>query len=151
MADTEINPVANAFSLKTPKLLQGRIDNLVAKTDLMTVIVKVYATGGENAMHKHPQEDHAFIVLQGQATFHLESDDNIKICNKNDGIMLPKGTSYWFANSASENLVMLRVGAARMRPESSRTFPDGRPFSGLKKENKDLLEPIVAPGEFFSL
>lgn len=147
---TEVKPAAQLFSLKTPLLSEGRMDNHVAQTDLMKVTVKVYAAGGENAMHMHPHEDHAFIIMQGQATFHLETDDNIKILNKNDGVMLPKGTSYWFLSSAGENLVMLRFGAATIRPENWRAFPDGRPFVGMPKENK-RIEPVVVPGQFFSL
>ena len=150
MAETAAASTATLFSLKSPKLADGRMDNHVAKTDLMSVIVKVYASGGENAMHQHPHEDHAFVVLEGQATFHLGTDDNIKVCNKYDGVMLPKGTNYWFQSSAPENLVMLRMGAAQARPENWRAFPDGKPFVGKPKENK-RIEPVVVPGEFVAV
>ena len=69
---------AQVFDLRTPYLDQGRTTDLRAHTDLMTIIAKVYAEGGENGMHNHPHEDHSFIVLEGEATFHIESDDNVK-------------------------------------------------------------------------
>ena len=123
---TEVKPAAQLFSLKTPMLSEGRMDNHVAQTDLMKVTVKVYAAGGENAMHMHPHEDHAFIVLQGQATFHLETDDNIKVLNKNDGVMLPKGTSYWFLSSAGKTSSC----CALARPRSARKTGAPSPMAG---------------------
>ena len=145
---TTVRPEAKFFSMKTPLMAQGRMDNYVARTDLMTVTVKVYAAGGENAMHMHPYEDHAFIVLQGQATFRIDSDDNVRVVNPNEGVMLPKTVCYWFQSSAPENLVMLRVGAALKWPEDGRAFPDGRPFAGDSYENKEV-EKIFLDGQFF--
>mgnify|MGYP000508567214 CR=1 FL=1 len=78
------------------------------------------------------------------------TDDNVKVCRKYDGVMLPKGTNYWFQSSAPENLVMLRFGAAQIRPENWRAFPDGKPFVGLNKENK-RIKPAVVPGEFVAV
>ena len=146
---TAAKPEATFFSLKTPLLAQGRFDNRVARTDLMTMIVKVYASGGENAMHQHLTEDHSFIVLEGQATFHIGTDDNIHVCNKYEGVMLPKGACYWFQSSAPENLVMLRAGASTSWPKDDRAFPDGRPFEGHSVENK-REEMIPLSGRYFA-
>ena len=49
---------AKFFNLQSPLLSQGRLDNIVAATPLLSVVVKVYASGGENAMHMHATEDH---------------------------------------------------------------------------------------------
>ena len=147
--DTGTETTAQFFKLKSPLLAQGRLNNVVARTSLLQVIVKVYAAGGENAMHKHPYEDHAFIVMQGQATFHIETDDNVKVVNKYEGVMLPRGVNYWFLSSGTENLVLLRMGAAEKWPDDWRAFPNGRPFVGLAKENKQV-ERIDLPGQFFA-
>ena len=149
MTDTETKPKAQFFSLKTPLLSEGRLDNIVARTDLMSLTVKVYAEGGENAMHKHPHEDHAFIVMQGQATFHTETDDNVNVVNKNEGVMIPKGVCYWFHSSGAENLVMIRPGAAAVKEGPGRLFPDGRPFVNMPKENKRGKQ-VILPGKFFA-
>jgi mannose-6-phosphate isomerase-like protein (cupin superfamily) len=139
---------AQIFDLRTPYLRQGRTTEVRANTDLLTVTVKVYAEGGENAMHCHPEEDHAFIVIEGQATFHIDSDDNIKVINPLEGVMLPKGTFYWFESTGDRNLVMIRPGAARERGMASRLTPDGRPIPGDSLENK-RVERIEAPGPGF--
>ncbi len=61
-------PTQEVFWLRTPYLSEGRSDTVVARTDQITVRVKVYAEGGENALHAHMEEDHAFILLEGEAT-----------------------------------------------------------------------------------
>ena len=113
-------------------------------------------------MHAHVKEDHAFIVLQGQATFHINTDDNVKVVNKHEGVMLPRGVLYWFQSSAAENLVMLRVAASEewVKNERSNPYgrdfdgtdgrlgPDGRSLPGNSIENKQV-DPIVIPGKFF--
>lgn len=159
---TATRPQAQFFNLKSQFLSQGRLDNIVATTPLLSVVVKVYASGGENAMHMHANEDHSFIVLQGQATFRINSDDNIKVVNKNEGVMLPRGVLYWFQSSAAENLVMLRVGASEEWVKHERSNPyrgdfdgtdgrlgsDGLPLPGDSIGNKQV-DPIVMPGKFF--
>jgi mannose-6-phosphate isomerase-like protein (cupin superfamily) len=148
---------AQVFDLRTPYLRQGRTTEVRARTDLMTVTIKVYAEGGENAMHCHPYEDHAFIVVEGQATFHLGSDDNVRVVDKYEGVMLPKGAFYWFESSGNENLVMIRTGANHPLPGRDacdnsepvgRMTPSGRPIPGNSPENKSV-ERIEAPGAGF--
>lgn len=139
---------ATTFSLKTPLLSKGRSMDLLASTDLMTAHVKVYAEGGENAMHTHSREDHIFVVLAGQATFHLEQDGNTAALNRNEGILLPKGAYYWFQSSGEENLVLLRVGASRDRSGDDRVNPSGQPLPGGSAANKHI-EGVPLPGRFF--
>jgi quercetin dioxygenase-like cupin family protein len=100
------------FDLRTPLLQQGITTDWRAKTEHLSIAVKVYADGGENRMHAHNYEDHSFVVLAGQATFHVGTDENVKVLNKWEGIVLPRDTEYWFQSTPSEgNLVMLRIAA----------------------------------------
>ena len=69
---------------------------LFAQTDALKVRIKVYAEGGENGLHTHNDEDHAFVILQGQATFH-NADGQDTVINKYEGIMLPRGAFYRIA------------------------------------------------------
>jgi mannose-6-phosphate isomerase-like protein (cupin superfamily) len=55
----------------------------------------VYAADGENGLHPHPNEDHTFVVLQGEAKFYRPNDETRTI-GKNEGVLLPYGTFYWF-------------------------------------------------------
>jgi len=145
----QTRPKAAFFSMRTPLLQQGRTTDIVARTDLLTVTTKVYAAGGENALHAHPTEDHSFIVLQGQATFHTGDDDTVTVVNRYEGIMLPAGALYWFNSSGGENLVMIRVGASTdPRGMGNRVHPDGTAFPGDSAENNEM-ERIEIPGAYF--
>ena len=144
----ETRPAVEVFNLKTPYLSQGRTTDLRAETELMTIIMKAYAEGGENGMHNHPHEDHSFLVLEGEATFRIERDDNTKIVGRLEGIMLPKGTNYWFSSSGNQNLIMIRVGAKYPGARSGRLTPDGRDIPGNSEENKEVPR-IERPGPGF--
>ena len=145
---TQTKQAAEVFNLRTPYLKQGRTTDIRARTDLMTVTMKVYAEGGENGMHNHPHEDHSFIVLEGEATFHLETDDNIKVVRRYEGILLPKKVNYWFQSTGDQNLVMVRVGAYYPGERPGRLTPDGRDIPGNSVENKQV-ERIERAGRGF--
>src|SRR6266571_126692 len=131
----EAAPKAQIFSLKAPLLSSGRTNLSVAKTNRLKLRVKVYAEGGENGLHTHKDEDHAFVVLQGQATFRDENDNTI-VVNKYEGIMLPHGAYYYFQSSGDENLVLLRVGAGRESEGNFRVGTNGVPLT--REENKHI-------------
>lgn len=135
------------FQLRTQLLSQGRSDFTLANTDLMTVRIKCYAQGGENALHMHPAEDHIFVVLDGAARF-VGKDGEIGVLEKNQGIMLPRGVYYRFESCGETPLVMLRVGAAKERPKVSRINPEGKPLLGNSIENKHE-EGVPIEGRYY--
>ena len=144
----ETKQAASVYNLRTPYLAQGRTTDVRARTDLMTITAKVYAEGGENAMHHHPHEDHSFIVLEGEATFHIELDENTKVVSRYEGVMLPKGVNYWFQSTGGQNLVMIRVGASYPGEKRGRLTPDGQDIPGDSIENK-TVERIEHAGKRF--
>ena len=144
----ETKQAAHVFDLRTPYLEQGRTTDVRARTDLMTVTMKVYAEGGENAMHNHPHEDHSFIVLEGEATFHIETDENTKVVTRYEGVMLPKNVNYWFQSTGRQNLVMIRVGASYPGEKRGRLTPEGHDIPGDSIENK-TVERIERQGKRF--
>ena len=139
------HPKVQLFSLKTPLLSAGQTNTPVAGTDLLKVRVKVYAEGGENELHAHFDEDHSFVVLQGQATFHDDAG-NTNVVNKYEGILLPKGSYYYFQSSGNENLVLLRMGAGRKPGDENRFGTQGRPLTA--EENK-RVPGVPIPGAYF--
>lgn len=141
----EARPKAQVFSLKTPLLSSGRTNLEVAATDLLKLRVKVYAEGGENGLHTHKDEDHSFVILQGQATFHDEQG-NVTVVNRYEGILLPRGAFYRFQSTGEENLVLLRVGAGREPEGDFRVGPHGRP---LTREENRHIDGTPIPGRFF--
>jgi mannose-6-phosphate isomerase-like protein (cupin superfamily) len=140
-------PKAQYFSLKEPLLSSGKTQRRFAKGDLLNLAIKVYAEGGENGLHTHKDEEHSFVVLQGQGVFYDETGAET-VLKKNEGILLPRGAFYRFEAIGDENLVMLRIGAGREwdRTKAPRIGTNGRPLT--KEENKHV-DGTVIPGKFF--
>ena len=137
-------PRAYTFSLKTPYMKQGRVTQLVAETENMWIHTKINAEGGENEIHCHRDEDHSFIVLEGQMSVFDETGREMKV-EKYQGVMIPKGAYYRYHNTGPDNLVVIRVGAGiKGKPqggEEMRVRPDGKPLPAYSAENK-TIEPI---------
>lgn len=154
------------FTLRnTPLLEQGTIYDPLATAENLWVNLKVYASGGENALHSHAGEDHAFIVLQGKATFTFV-DGSTRVVEKYDGVMLPKNAKYKFEADEAENLVMIRVGGG-VRTETGlanltsfgtpkdviakTTLANGEVKVGNDKKNGESSKKrVYAPGKFFA-
>ena len=99
------------FSMRNEPLLeQGTSYEPLATAENLWVNLKVYASGGENALHSHAGEDHSFIILQGKATFTF-GDGSTRLVRQFEGVMIPKNVLYKFEADEAENLVMVRVGA----------------------------------------
>ena len=147
----EEKPHAQKFSLRTPYMKQGRVTQLVAETDNMWIHTKINYEGGENEIHTHLDEDHSFIVLEGQMSVFDEKGNEMKL-EKYQGVMLPKGAYYRYLNTGKENLVVLRIGAGiKGQPQGGvemRVRPDGKPLLADSAENKTVVP--VEDNRFFA-
>jgi quercetin dioxygenase-like cupin family protein len=104
---------ASKFTMRgLPLLLEGASFDALANSENLWLSAKVYSSGGENALHIHTLEDHAFVVLKGKATFYF-ADGSQQEAIEFEGVMIPKGIAYRFEADEAENLVLLRVGAAQ--------------------------------------
>jgi mannose-6-phosphate isomerase-like protein (cupin superfamily) len=150
--ESQEKPRAYTFSLKTPYMKQGRVTQLVAETANMWIHTKINAEGGENEIHAHLDEDHSFIVLEGEMSVFDEKGNELQV-KQYQGVMIPKGAYYRYLNTGSGNLVVIRIGAGvKGQPqggEEMRVRPDGRPLAAGSVENK-TLPPIEMPGKFFA-
>lgn len=144
-------PKAQKFSLRTPYMKQGRVTQLVAETENMWIHTKINYEGGENEIHCHLDEDHSFIVLEGQMSVFDEKGNEQKI-EKYQGIMIPKGAYYRYLNTGKENLVVIRVGAGikgnAQGGVEMRVRPDGKPLLADSAENKTV--PPVEDTRYFA-
>jgi mannose-6-phosphate isomerase-like protein (cupin superfamily) len=144
---TPLQRNAHAFKLRAQLLKQGRTDTVMAQTDAMQIRLKIYASGGENALHTHLKEDHTFLVLQGSARFYDENEV-ITDVGKNSGMFIPAGAYYRFEATSKEELVMFRVGARKGGEGPSRLNIRGEPMDGHSDENK--TEPVIyKDGQFY--
>ncbi len=108
---------AYIFSMRNlPLLEQGTTYDSLATAPNLWLSIKVYASGGENAFHAHRAEDHAFIVLNGEANFTFGDGSQRKV-GTHQGVMLPRNVAYKFEADTRENLVLLRVGGGQRAME----------------------------------
>ncbi len=154
------------FSMRnTPLLEQGTTYDPLATAENLWVNLKVYASGGENALHSHGGEDHAFVVMQGKATFTF-GDGSTRAVGQYEGVMLARDVLYRFEADEAENLVMLRVGGG-VRTEkgldrltgfgtprdvtAKTTFAGGAIKEARSVKNGESSKPrVYAPGKFFA-
>src|SRR5262249_7369490 len=118
---------ATRFSMRgAPLLSEGASYDGLATADNLWLSLKVYSSGGENALHAHTVEDHAFVVLQGRGTFYF-GDGSTSDVIQYEGIMIPKGVTYRFEADETENLVLLRVGGAQRKTNDTAVTKTGTP------------------------
>jgi len=143
---TEGNP--QFFKLRAQLLDDGRDIVPLAETENLWTWIKVYASGGENVLHAHVNEDHMFVVLNGRAKFYGPNKEE-KELGRNEGLMLPAGTSYYFNCTSEEPLVLLRVGSrANDGDLKMRLGPDGDEIRGGTKKNK-WKAPVRREGAYY--
>ncbi len=107
--ESEGDVLPQVYAVTTPLLAQGRSHKGLAGTDRFEIVIKCYASGGENYLHAHTEEDHSFVVLSGEATFHGPKG-KIASLGRNQGILIPRGAYYSFQSSGNTPLVLLRFG-----------------------------------------
>lgn len=131
--------VPSFFHIRGKLPIQGRTNSVLGASRHMNVVLKTYASGGENEIHAHSNEDHLFVVMQGEATFYGPRGETRDVA-KNDCVLVPAFAYYWFLAKEGEPLVMLRVGAA-IDPDSdilARIDTEGKPFDGYSEKNKEV-------------
>ncbi len=156
---------ASKFTMRgLPLLSEGASFDALANAENLWLSAKVYSSGGENALHIHTLEDHAFVILKGKATFHF-ADGTQQEAIQFEGVMIPKGIAYRFEADPGENLVLLRVGAAQrtttgLGPLVKSASPlelkdttidyDGSVKDGRDPKTGTPSKPIIPiPGAFF--
>ena len=136
------------LTLRTQLVSAGHTRDLLAETEGVTFHIHCYGPkGGENGLHAHVDEDHIFVVLQGEAQF-SGLNGPLPVLRKNQALMLPKGCFYSFSNEGSEPLVMIRFGAIDKNARGDRLDPQGKPIPGRGKQ-PGAKPPQFIAGKFF--
>lgn len=138
------------FDLETQLLSKGKATHLRGESELMSVAMKCHAEGGEVSLHCHAAEDHMFVVLQGEATYHVGKEEKEVVLRRHQGILLPRGTYYRFISTGDENLVQLRVGAGAGGAKAMMVRHDvkGDDLDPLS-EADHYVAPVPVAGKFF--
>ena len=136
------------FEIKPQMVSRGKKSQRLARTDLIGASVQVAAEGGETNMHSHPHTDSIWIVLDGEATFYGAgpggSDKVAAKMKKNSGLLLKRGTPYWFESSGTTPLVILHLTARDPNAKSENSRVNFRPRTRVGSEGAVVIE-----GEYF--
>lgn len=117
MAQTVESPAQayTVYDVEATKVVRGH-SQAVARSEMLTVLVHRWPSGGEIQLHTHPFQDAAWTVIQGRVKFYGESDNVMAELTPHQGIFIPGGTYYWFENTGDEELVMTRISTAVPEP-----------------------------------
>lgn len=149
--DFDKTPPPSRFRLRAQLLDAGSESRILAETDSLQMKIRVYAAHeGENAMHAHHNQDHSFVVLQGQARFYGPRGEAWEL-GRNEGIMLPEGAYYCFENSGDDPLVVMRIATMM----SDKGDPEKRlgvheqQIDAHTTENRRPEKIVYRDGEFY--
>lgn len=100
------------FSYRKPETLKGgKAIVQLAQSDIIRGRVQIVREGGENNLHSHNGMDGFWLVLRGRVKFYGPGDELIAELSQHEGILLPRGTQYWFESSGEEDLELLQMAA----------------------------------------
>lgn len=148
LANADNRPVPHFLNMRTRLPTEGKFDVPLAATDRLWLVLKTYASGGENELHAHPNEDHVFVVMQGQAEFFGPKNER-RVVGKHECVLLPRGTIYSFKAFGDEALVLLRVGAVVDPADDPiyRVDLNGEKMDGFSAENRHV-QPVLGDRYF---
>jgi mannose-6-phosphate isomerase-like protein (cupin superfamily) len=129
------------FKIRPQLLSAGKQTTVLAKTDVLTGTVMVADTGGETIVHAHQAMDQMFVVLAGRARFYSSLDEVAAELGPMEGILVPRGATYWYEKISEENMVLFRAAAIAQLAE--------RTTVRFSEQLKPLPPPVVREGEYF--
>ncbi len=92
----------------------------LARSDILSAGVQVVGEGGETNLHAHTATDEFWLVIGGRARFYGEGDVMTGDLGIHDGILIPRGSKYWFESVGEEPLEIVRFGATLPNTKSER-------------------------------
>jgi mannose-6-phosphate isomerase-like protein (cupin superfamily) len=99
------------FEASPEPISQGKSHQFLCRSDILNGSVQVVADGGENNLHAHTASDEIWLVLDGEVAFYTEEEQEVARLGPRGGLLIPRGTPYWFASTGETPLVIMRFGA----------------------------------------
>ncbi len=136
----EVNPVL---------LSEGKSITNLMNSDLITFTVQVVASGGENSLHAHSNIDAIWFVLGGEVTFYADGDQQVAKLSKHDGLLIPRGTPYWFDSTSDDPLVILHITARDPSIVGKRIAYAPRKYAGVAEGDLPERRVTALEGQRF--
>ena len=136
-------------SLDRRNARHGRVDMATGALSYIAVF-KTAPRRGEPTFHQHPDSDQILFVLDGECT--ARSLDGEEVLKPNDGVLIPAGSYYGFANTGEGDMYFLSmrtessggryIGYAPDSPSGVRVNISEEMFSA-KPEKDDLVVYVI--------
>jgi mannose-6-phosphate isomerase-like protein (cupin superfamily) len=99
------------FRYETPDLAPDEVKrvSVVCESGILTLLVQLVKSGGENNLHYHTNSETCWMVLRGRARFYGLDDKLLGELGPFDGILIPGGSRYRFEKTGAEDLEMLQM------------------------------------------
>jgi len=111
MIEEEVPAPFKVAKIQPQMVSRGKMGNSLFKTDILGTTVQVVTEGGETNLHAHAGSDATWLVVSGQASFYGKDNKVVARLDKNEMLLIPRGTPYWFESSSKEPLVIVRFSA----------------------------------------
>jgi len=111
--DTGTQTGIRTFRYKKPENLgkSGKAIVQLAESDIIRGRVQIVREGGENNLHSHKGMDGFWMVLRGRVRFYGPGDQVIGEFAEHEGILLPRGSQYWFEKVGEGDLELLQMAS----------------------------------------
>ena len=98
----------------------GKAIARLVRGERVVASVQVLRQGGENNLHSHSGSDGLWFVLSGSVNWYGDGDEFVAKLDKHDGILVPRGTPYWFEQTGDEALELLHIVSKDLTVEDKR-------------------------------
>ena len=148
-----VETAPRAFTYDRPQLERERHVVMLAQTDRMMAAVQVLKSGGENNLHSHTNLDGFWMVLKGRVRFYGDGDALLGEFGPYSGILIPRGSRYWFESCSDEPLELLQVEAFNVPLRNMKSvFADRVNFTPVTSATRnakvhDGREPSTDPAQ----
>ena len=140
--DEQEVPEPFKFAKIHPQMVsRGKMGSSLFKTDILGATVQVVTEGGETNLHAHAGSDATWLVISGQASFYAKGDKLIARLEKNEMLLVPRGTPYWFESSSKEPLVIMRF-SSRVKDHIDRRID----YTERKKKPQEVIPDAYFEG-----
>ena len=103
----------------------------------------------ENSLHAHSNIDAIWFVLGGEVTFYTEGDQQVAKLSKHDGLLIPRGTPYWFDSTSDDPLVILHITARDPSIVGKRIAYAPRKYAGVAEGDLPERRVTALEGQRF--
>ena len=143
MTDIATRPVP--FSYRKPVGDRNKLVSVLGRTDRLLAMVQVVKEGGENNLHAHPHTDGIWLVLSGRVRFYGDGDVLLGEFGQHEGIVIPRGSKYWFEKVGDEDLQILAAQAFDTPLTEIKAIQDDRVnFAEMKTAPADVPQVDAA-------